>query len=102
MFVHTHKMYMYVCLCVTLEDQSILACWQVSYDRERGERISLERQLQGCSRELSELQSRYDALSSEWGSRSVGLVCDGGGGYDDNDNEDSGCGGDDEVVVSGQ
>ena len=42
---------------------------QVSLDRERSERMSMESQLQNRSRELSELQARYDALSTEMGSR---------------------------------
>lgn len=42
---------------------------QVSLDRERSERLSVEGQLRERTRELSEMQARYDAMSREWGTR---------------------------------
>ena len=38
-------------------------------DRERGERASMESQLRDRSREVAELQARYDAHSAELNAR---------------------------------
>ena len=42
---------------------------QVVMDRERGERMSMESQLRDRSREIAELQARYDAHSAELNAR---------------------------------
>ena len=38
-------------------------------DRERGERMSMESQLRDRTREIAELQARYDAHSAELNAR---------------------------------
>jgi Zn-dependent membrane protease YugP len=64
---------LYICFInhvgIFLMTFSVLFSLQVSLDRERSERASIENQLHNRSRELSDLQARYNMLSADMGCR---------------------------------